>query len=82
MNMKPCSRGNDECPADCCTGKPDLKAEWLKLYSEVLTPDEHDEDFFAEEDFRSLCVGWALAKGLSAPEAFAFYNEMISAGAF
>ncbi len=59
---------------------PELKAEWLKLYSEVLTPDGDAFDWYKGEDFRSLCVGWALAKGLSTEQAFDFYREMSSSG--
>ena len=33
-------------------------------------------------DSESLCVGWCMAKGMTAKEAFAFYGAMVKIGYF
>jgi hypothetical protein len=56
----------------------DVVADWKKLHTEVLAV----EECFEDEDFRSLCVGWCLSRGMDTETAYAFYEAMITAGFF
>ncbi len=61
--------------------KERLASEWQAFYAQ----DNGEIDDLSDKggaDWESLCVGWCLAKGATAKEAFAFYQEMIDLGAF
>ncbi len=58
-----------------------LTAEWQAFY----TADIGEIDNLSDKDgadWESLCVGWCMAKGTTAKDAYAFYQDMIDLGVF
>ncbi len=61
--------------------KDELTAEWLTFYA----ANTGEIDTLADKggaDWESLCVGWCMAKGATAQEAYEFYGDMVRLGAF
>lgn len=57
-----------------------LISEWKLVHAQAGPIDENADKGGA--DWRSLCVGWCLAKGLSVDDAYAFYQQMIPLNLF
>ena len=54
------------------------KADLLEEWRNVCSQSEHIEALSDHgNDWESLCVGWCLAKGLTAEQAYVFYSQMI-----
>lgn len=56
--------------------KHPLFKEWEAAYTTAFNPESNE--WLNEADYRSLCVGWCVAKGLSIDEALDFYSGMIA----
>jgi hypothetical protein len=50
-------------------------SEWSIVFAQADMIDESSDHGGA--DWESLCVGWAIAKGMTINQAFDFYQEML-----
>ncbi len=60
-----------------------LTSEWLSFYADEPTTDKIDRlSDKGGADWESLCIGWCMAKGTTVEDAFSFYLEMVTLGAY
>jgi hypothetical protein len=57
---------------ELAVARPELVEEWKKAYAQFCA--DHGSD---DWDFRSLCIGWCVAKGLTTEQGYDFYQKMI-----